>query len=554
MSARLFCRSCSIALILAAALGGTESARPPLAYAPADTPYVFGAIDPPSVAISDAWIARDDALPRMSAPMLCEWRGAAADTGADNKQQRALLKAINAEVETRGLGELMERWGLSRQPRAALFGLGLLPVARVELADAERFREAFLRFIRSAGMQMQLQSAEVDGQTYWLLRPNTSENSLLLALHDGQLVLSLLPRSATATVLRAVLGLDPPAESVLDAGSLQALNVRLGLLPQGSGYLDSARLWALISGAAQGPQAALMAELGWTPPSEISAACEAQAQDLIESWPRMAAGYAAIDERGYRLRYLLEAKPALVKKLHTLQAPLIAAADADAAGARLALSLRSDRLITLINSWGGALSGECVGSMLSALKLAELSSALNNPVAAGLAQHLPSVHAQIDHLRWPDGDTPLELQASLQGYTPDLAALLADIATQDPSFPADLQQGEPPRAIDLPSGLPGEAKMHIAAGTQALGLAIGDRAVAALPTRLASAPSAPTLLEFAYRGAFYQSVMEQVLEGQPDTEPMLAPIRHHGQTLDRALYSVEVSEFGLEFVGELKFH
>lgn len=552
MSTRRFHRACSIALILAAALGSAASARPPLAYAPADTPYVFGAIDPPSAAISDAWIARDEALPRVYAPMLREWLGAAADTGADNKQQRALLKAINAEVETRGLGELMERWGLSRQPRAALFGLGLLPVARVELADAERFREAFLRFTRSAAMQ--LQTAEIDGQTYWLLGPDSSEGALLLALHDGQLVLSLLPRSATATVLRAVLGLDPPADSVLDAGSLQAQNARLGLLPQGSGYLDSARLWSLISGAAQGPQAALMAELGWIPPNEISAACEAQAQDLIQSWPRMAAGYAAIDEQGYRLRYLLEAKPALVKKLQTLQAPLIAAADADAAGARFALSLRSDRLIALINSWGGAFGGGCAGGLLSAIKLAELSNALNNPVAIGLAQHLPSVHAQIDHLRWPVGDKTLELQASLHGYTPDLAALLADIAKQDPSFPADLQPGEPPRAIDLPSGLPGEAKMHIAAGAQALGLAMGDRAVAALPARLASAPSAPTLLQFAYRGAFYQSVMEQVLEGQPDTEPMLAPIRHHGQSLDRALYSVEVSEFGLEFVGELKFH
>lgn len=552
MPTRLFRRSSSIALFLAAALGSHASARSPLAYAPADTPYVFGAIEPPSAAVSDAWIARDDALPRMYAPMLREWLGNTADTGADTKQQRALLKAINAEVETRGLGELMERWGLSRQPRAALFGLGLLPVARIELADAERFREAFLRFTRSAAVP--LQAADIDGQTYWLLGTDTSEGGVLLAVHDGQLVLSLLPRSAAEGVLRAVLGLDLPAESVLDAGSLQALNARLGLLPQGSGYLDSARLWSLISGAAEGPQAALMRELGWTLPEQVSPACESQAQDLIQNWPRMAAGYAAIDERGYRLRYLLEAKPALVKKLETLQAPLIAAADADAAGARLALSLRSDRLIALINSWSGAFSGECAGGMLSALKLAELSSSLNNPVAIGLAQHLPSVHAQIDHLRWPVGDQALELQASVHGYTPDLVALLADIARQDPSFPADIQPGEPPRVIDLPSGLPGEAKMHIAAGAQALGLAVGDRAVAALPVRLASAPSAPTLLEFAYRGAFYQSLMEAALQGQADTETMLAPIRHHGQTLDRAEYSIEVSEFGLEFVGELKFH
>jgi hypothetical protein len=61
-------------------------------------------------------------------------------------------------------------------------------------------------------------------------------------------------------------------------------------------------------------------------------------------------------------------------------------------------------------------------------------------------------------------------------------------------------------------------------------------------------------LELAYSGAFYQSLMEQVLQGQPDSETMLVPIRHHGQTLDRAEYSIEVSEFGLEFVGELKFH
>jgi hypothetical protein len=552
MPARLFRRSSSIALILAAALGSHASARPPLAYAPADTPYVFGAIEPPSAEISDAWIARDDALPRMYAPMLREWLGNTADTGADTKQQRALLKAINAEVETRGLGELMERWGLSRQPRAALFGLGLLPVARIELADTERFREALLRFTRSAAMP--LRAADIDGQAYWLLGPDSSEGGVLLALHDGQLVLSLLPRSAAEGVLRAVLGLDLPAESVLDAGSLQALNARLGLLPQGSGYLDSARLWALISGAAEGPQAALMRELGWALPEQVSPACEAQAQDLIQSWPRMAAGYAAIDERGYRLRYLLEAKPALVKKLEGLQAPLIASADADAAGARLALSLRSDRLIALINSWSGAFSGECTGGILSALKLAELSSALNNPVAAWLAQHLPSLHAQIDHLRWPVGDQKLELQASLQGYTPDLTALLADMARHNPDFPADLQPGEPPRAIDLPSGLPREATTHIAAGAQSLGLAVGDRAVAALPDRLASAPSAPTLLEFGYSGAFYQSLMEQVLQGQPDSETMLVPNRHHGQTLDRAEYSIEVSEFGLEFVGELKFH
>jgi hypothetical protein len=286
-------------------------AHAPLAYAPADTAYAFASDGlPPEIAA--AWIARDEALPALYLPLLermLEQPAGQATDAAQDKRSRGLLKALRSELDGHGLAALFERWGLSQTPRAVLFGLGLRPVARIDLADPERFQGRLEALLRRAGMADA--AAEIEGVRYWRFGGPGESSGPLLGLHDGQLVLSLLnsAEAEQAPLLRAVLGIETPASSLLESGGLDALNTRLGFTAGGSGFVDTRRLLAQL--LELGPEAA----------REGNTHCRARADELLADWPRLSVGMAALSADAYRVRYVLEASPELATRLASLQGP-----------------------------------------------------------------------------------------------------------------------------------------------------------------------------------------------------------------------------------------
>ncbi len=62
MKLRIAVLPATLAALLLAACGKDEGPLPPLAYVPADTPYVMGAIEPIPQAVADEWLALSSSL------------------------------------------------------------------------------------------------------------------------------------------------------------------------------------------------------------------------------------------------------------------------------------------------------------------------------------------------------------------------------------------------------------------------------------------------------------------------------------------------------------
>ena len=106
MKLRIAVLPATLAALLLAACGKDDGPLPPLAYVPADTPYVMGAIEPIPRAVADEWLALSSRLLPMYRDLL--------------DQSIKELEAKPAE-EAPGLPLLRGLRGLRRHIHASLF-------------------------------------------------------------------------------------------------------------------------------------------------------------------------------------------------------------------------------------------------------------------------------------------------------------------------------------------------------------------------------------------------------------------------------------------------
>src|SRR5690606_32966346 len=137
--------------------------------------------------------------------------------------------------------------GLDTQALSAVYGVGLVPVARLTLADPAAFRAFVARLEQRSGET--LPTGRVDDVDYWQLTSAEAPLRGVFALHGNHLVATIAPVGDDAA-LRSLLGIERPANALRDGGELAALNARYGFSPYASGYVDSARIVALLTSPA----------------------------------------------------------------------------------------------------------------------------------------------------------------------------------------------------------------------------------------------------------------------------------------------------------------
>lgn len=515
----------------------------PLAYAPADTAYAF-ATDGVPAEIADAWIERDEALPALYLPMLermlAQPAAEAADP-ADAKRSRALLKALQSELKGHGLAALFERWGLARSPRAAVYGIGLRPVARIELADPARFETRLRALLRRAGMGET--EAEFESVRYWRLGANADAPAFLLGLHDEQLVLALADKSEAGegSDLRTVFGLQRPARSLLDSGELQTLNARLGFVHGGSGFVDTRRLFAELM--KQAPE----------PSGEDSARCRASADSLLADWPRLAAGVAEFSPDHYRVRYVLEASPELVPRLAALQGPSPGTGSPAPAPLEMALGFQPGALRALLTDPGPALRGDCVGEVQLALWLSRLSAAISDPRLLAVSEKLSGLRVRLDEVRTPTEAQGPHLRGSVVALARSQVALEQLISEAPKDLPLP-EIGGPAVPLSAAAGQPEWMQMFMARSNSSLGLAFGEDSAAELPAELkASTPAQPALIELSLSGPYWAGKLRELMASNPDSSAMFGPSLHNLEQAQRTRLRLAASEFGIEFETEVHY-
>ncbi|MGN6656291.1 MAG: hypothetical protein ACTHJ9_13220 [Rhodanobacter sp.] len=215
----------------------------PLAFVPADTPYVVANLDVLDDATRKALLAQADA----QLPSQLEQMDAAADRLAEKDPDGArLLRALRAEFNGKTVEGFAQSTGLDMKGYSAFYGLGLAPVPRFQLADPAAF-DAFVGRLETAyGKKFEV--ASEGKQSYRRYVSTESGTEVILATVDKQAVAALLPLDAPKTLLREALGLDRPQKSLQDDGRLADLAKAKGYKKWVVGELDLTRALPLALG------------------------------------------------------------------------------------------------------------------------------------------------------------------------------------------------------------------------------------------------------------------------------------------------------------------
>ncbi len=568
-------RSILLSLALAAALAMTGCGRQdkdtPLAFVPADTAYVFADLKPLPEAISRAWF---DRLKPLNAALGESVAALRAELAAHPDASAEKLLAMMTLAEGRLSIEGIEKMGIHRDALGAFYGVNLLPVLRIELADPDAFRAFIADLEKQRGSPLPV--AEIDGHPYWRVELQAGMPALVVAILDKHLV-ATLDVGAKGPALAEQLGLKRPAHSLLASGELAQLNRDYGFGPHGTFLIDNKRLaGALVAG--EGRDAgftSLLAARGKT----LSPACRRELAGFADAVPRVVGGYDKLEAKAMAMTSVVELRPDLLQGLLPVPAPVAGLGGAgDGNGMDFGFGAKLDKLAeflqaraTAINAtpyqceWFAALN---TGSGAFAQQIAGLY------MAAGW---FSGARVALTDLKWAV-DKPEVVEATLVIASPNPAGLIGMAQGFVPQLAGlNLSPTAAPQPIDLGplvgGALPAASRTAFVAVREAgIGIGVGANAKQSVVEHLTAQASAPPpLIHLGYDGAIHSLLMRKLEEMTqslstaarraeasahpgsapgPDVDKATAPLRtalnNLSAGIDRASTDVIVTERGLE--------
>ncbi|MBL8299783.1 MAG: hypothetical protein JNN30_15710 [Rhodanobacteraceae bacterium] len=295
-----------VLLLTLAACSKQPASDSPLAFVPADTPYLFANLEPIPQPVVDQW----SQLTRESWPLSLSMYQRMLDKAPE--KDAAAVKAARAvleEVSTHVNAGTTEQLGIKGSTHAALFGVGVLPVARIQLADPNALRAAITRVETKAGAQ--LPKAKLGELDYWAI--TIEKVQFLIAIIDNQLVLSAAPTAVSDDVRRQLLGITRPAKA-FDIQNLATLNKRYGYTPYSSGYVDVLRLTDFLGDANDPLRREISNAVFGKELPAMDPTCKAEARSIAAKFPRMVLGYTELAAKRMTIHAQLEMEPALAKE------------------------------------------------------------------------------------------------------------------------------------------------------------------------------------------------------------------------------------------------
>jgi hypothetical protein len=282
-----------VASVLLAACGHKDKDAP-LAFVPADTPYVAASLDKLDDDAYEAMLNQvNNELPSQVAQMKAMAQDMEAKGNVDGSH---LMKAVAAEFDGKTAEAALKNLGLDIKTGSAVYGLGLSPVARVSLADPAAW-EAFVGRLEAA-YGKKLETADAGGQAYRHVAISDTGIQLVIATVGKQAVVSLLPADAAQPMIRQALGADRPEKSLQEDGRLADLAKDKGYKDYAVGQVDLTRLLPLIATGKDPLFAAFIkqqsAKTGEPIPA-LPASCQTEASRIAARVPSISFGYTKLD-------------------------------------------------------------------------------------------------------------------------------------------------------------------------------------------------------------------------------------------------------------------
>jgi hypothetical protein len=509
----------SMIVVLVSGCSKKPDAASPLAFAPATTPYVFANMEPIPQPVMESWLALAAPYNRAQGELLAALRSDPAALPPALRALIPLLEITQGKLSVAGLEEM----GLRPDGLVAFYGVGLVPVLRMELGDVGKFRKLVADFEQRRGAALPVD--RIEGQEYWRLAGAEPETPALIVAIVGEHLVATADLGAKGPPLAQLLGLRRPERSVLDSDELAELNDAYDFLPYGTFLLDNRRLAGALSGKDEQTAAARLP----------SPACQTELAGLAEAVPRVVGGYEELETKRLRVNAVAELRADLATALQAVPAPVPGLGGGDRVGLEIGFGAHLDRLADFLKARSAAVAA----APFQCEWLSFLNAGGDSRQLAGLymaAGSVTGVRLALTSVRWegvvPDAmagavvvasPNPVALIGMAQGFLPQLASL-------------NLRPGGEPQRLDLgPAGalLPAAAQApYIAMSEQGIGIAVGDDAPQQLPARLAAAaPELPPLFRMAYDGALYA----QLLRGMSNMASLPGAAGKSQSGLDAAL-------------------
>jgi hypothetical protein len=501
-----FVSACVSLLLLVGCSRKVESTAP-LSFAPADTPYLYANFKPLPDDVRQAMNERTFALMQYSA---ASYKRMAEMLAANNPDLARVLDEVASEMSgVKTPQQLEQTTGFSQQGRFAFYGIGVAPVARIELADPDAFRGLISRIEKSIGQPFTV--AKLDKQAYWNIGGAGDKLHLLLAIEPNrQVVAALAPANADPALLKQLLGLSKPEHSAADR--LSDIDGARGYTDYGSGYLDFPKLLARLSDPNDPVTKAYVAALGAPAPSS-DPSCPAEFASIGAQMPLASFGTEQFDADHVRASLDASLSAPLRTMLAGLEQPvpgMAAKSDGSLFDLVLALPLRK------IQAFWQARAQAVAAQSYKCPTLASLNEGFK-AMAAGLQQQMPPQAASLlgmrvvlDNLVLGGGPASSpQVAGRLQVASTDPNALLQEAQKNLPQLAiTPVKADGKPIAVTLPPQLQslsgGASQGWIAADRHSIGVAMGAGEDARLATMLAAdAGDGSTLLRMHLEGKLY---------------------------------------------------
>ncbi|KKW68865.1 hypothetical protein AAV94_02750 [Lampropedia cohaerens] len=508
----------AIALALTAALAACsqkEAAQEgiPLAFAPADTAFVYGNLEPAPesfVRARAAWVeqfksAALQSLQRAQQSLAAQGENAARD---------ALLTLVGERLQE---PQTLASMGLAFNGLMAAYEVNGSPVLRLQLSDADQFR-AFIDTLQTRTGQTIAQDS-VGDQPFWYLPLQATGGSttdeavgsarLIAAIVGEHLVVALQPHTQAET-LAALLGVEKPAQSIISTGALTKVHEIYGYQPYGGSLLvDTQRaLTTWLNLAAPDTQDA-----------QASVVCQGELQSLAAKAPRLVAGTLQASDSRYTAAAQLELASDLAAQLAPITAPVPGLGSATS-GIEMGLGIHLDQLAGFLQKQANAVSAtpyRCEQLQPLNEAIAQVGQALPSLFAtagffSGIRVHLDAIDTETRQLSGTlliASRNPMALVGLAQSMLPELAS--AGIAPDGKARPL-----QSPTAAMLGA----DAPLWIASSDKALAIGIGADQQKAVEDALAAKASEPAPLQYyGADGVNAARLMQQAVANMETASP-----------------------------------
>ena len=541
-----------------------------LSYVPADTPYVLAFVEPAPDEFLDVVEPKlDRAMQGYQALIRDVFRSTLAENSAEMSIE-SMQRTSNIVDSLVGLMSVqaMRDAGIERESQLVFFGHGILPVLRVELADEGKFDATVARIESASGEPMATDS--IDGVSYRYLGDETFK--IIIGVFEGHAVFAAVPGVFSDDELRQLTGLQRPANSIVAAGTLEAIASDYGLLDTMVGLVDVERIAARFLDEPSGLDALLLADDNVdseAPEQPLSDICKQEIRGMAGVAPRMVTGYTAIDRKGSSSVFAIELREDIANGMAGF-ASMVPGLGTDPGGlVSFGMSFDLQAMRAFVESRIDAVEANPFRCELFAelqANTAQMRESLSQPVPPFVYgfRGFNFILDDIQGLDLASDAPPQSVDASMLLAMDDAPTMFAMGAMLNPMLAAlNLQPDGNPTELTIPQLAMIASSAHAVLTDSALAMSVGDDSEArVLEVMAASAVESPPFIAMSADASWYYNLMgESMLVDDPAEEenPMSDESRlaiadamsAFGDLYERMYFDVRFTSRGIEMIGDV---